>query len=379
MKLLTVFIGLLFSLFVLNKSTTTVTKSASEIKHKLQINHPGKENGEISNVILVEIQNKKGLAMEYYMDVESVICAEEVCKVVAVRLFWDEIGTYKKYELAENITLEKYDGKPFEKSDYLKLDTILAKGNSPFKEFRIEEILNTVVSYDDGTPPDAVSGATLIQIDANETIDGAALTCFTLWHWVNGEVQSKIRQISSENFKEQDFISYLNNGSLQHKMVALEQLILRKNYSKKLIESVIQQSNKNKELLKTAIIYFENGSSEIYFEAIGKLFENEDEPARIAIFNSLLKTTHKTPVSFYDKISKEMQSSTSFQEISMFFRLLEKQQTSSKTMLETSFLMLKKDLMISRRTYWFLKEQSLNNDQKRQLDSFYIKNKDKIE
>ena len=114
----------------------------NEIKHSISIKHPGEEG--TVEVVLIEVQNKNGLPVEYYMDVESVICLEEVCKVIPVTVFWNNIGEYKKYKLEEGATLEKYEANLFEPNDYKKIHTILQNKNSPLFDF----ILNPELVFD---------------------------------------------------------------------------------------------------------------------------------------------------------------------------------------------------------------------------------------
>jgi len=136
------FLLLLFPLWVFIQSGNTISENKTkEITHNIAVHHPGKGRDNIEHVELVEIQNKKGLSVEFYMDVESVICLEEVCKIVPVRIYWNNIGEYIKYELEDGVTLEKYEADFFEKEDYSKLQSILSNFNSPFKNVRVDEIL----------------------------------------------------------------------------------------------------------------------------------------------------------------------------------------------------------------------------------------------
>ena len=66
-------------------------------QYSISINHPGEK--ESVTITLHQALDKNGIPIEYYMDVPSVICLEEVCKVIPVRLFWNDLGKYQKYEL----------------------------------------------------------------------------------------------------------------------------------------------------------------------------------------------------------------------------------------------------------------------------------------
>ena len=377
MKLLMLFFGMFFSVLIFNQPRV-FTEKFTEIEHKIKVQHKGNKKSAIETV-LVEIKNKKGATIAFYTDVESVICAEQVCKVVAVRLFWDEMGNYKKYELADNILLEKYDGKPFEKNDYLKLDVILAKKNSPFKNLEIEEILNTVVSYDDGTEPDATSGATLIQIDENETVPGAALTCFTLWHWANGSIIQQIRDITGSGFQQENFKVYLKSKELNKQLFALEQLTVQKVFSTGFGDLVQEQVIQNSELFKLGLHYFENAPAEIYFNAIEGMYAKLDEKLTLEVLNSLLKSKNNPTKAFFESIGASILASKSYQEITLFYRLLEKNAIVSTKINTESLALLHEDIVISRRVFWFLKSQQLPDEQAQIVHAFYTKHKDNLE
>ena len=222
-------------------------------EHNVLIKHPGEEKP--IEVTLVEISNKEGLPVEYYMDVQSVICLQGVCKVILVRLYWDNIGNFKKYLLEEGKTLEKYKADLFDSSDYSKLHTILANPDSPFKDVRLNEVL-TVVNELDTHEVDAISGATALELDEKDTVTGASLTCYTLWHWANGEIISIIKNITGNSASSDNLFNFLINENKTYFFVALEVLNKRKIYTNKFVETIIQQSFKDENLLKTSIQYF---------------------------------------------------------------------------------------------------------------------------
>lgn len=177
-----------------------------EISHKIQIVHPGLNEGEPVESVLVERQNEKGETLEFFINVESVICTENKCKVVPVDIFWDRFGRYQRIELQKGTYLEKYEGEKFSRKDYRQLDKVLKNKNSVLANYKIEKITgapDTIQNKESLEDVDGITGATIISIDNTETIKGATLTCYTLWHWVNGGVSQIIREIS---LKEMDNI-----------------------------------------------------------------------------------------------------------------------------------------------------------------------------
>lgn len=176
-----------------------------EIEHEILVLHPGKNETEAVEVVLVERQHENGETLAFFMDVESVICTNNKCKVVAVRIFWDIFGNYDRIALEKDIYLEKYNGEAFSDKDYVKLNEILKNRNADLADYSIEEILEVEQANeteDDLQDIDAISGATIAAIAEDQTVKGATLTCYTLWHWANGGVTDIIQSIFFDKIQQ---------------------------------------------------------------------------------------------------------------------------------------------------------------------------------
>lgn len=370
-----IFLIVCFPIWLIGNFLISPAANSKTIQHKVIIKHPG--NKIPHDVILYEVQNEQGFPDKYYLDVKSVICLEEVCKVISVRIFWNEIGEYQKYELENNATLEKYEADLFEKEDYKKLHTIIQNPNSPFKETFIEDILTVVV--DDGTGNlDAVSGATAIHLDEKDTVPGAALTCFTLWHWAHGDVVSIIKTITGQSVSQEKLFSFLSNENRTYFFVSLEALKEHKNYSNLFVEEVIRQALENNDLLKASIQYIETAPSDIYFSSIRKLYLKGNELQKIEAIRALIRT--KTPINndYLIPFSEEIKPSKSYQEVSLFLDLLEITNLKNEKITQNVITLLESDFLIARRAYYYLKNQSLDNNQLEKVTIFFDKFKDRL-
>ena len=347
-----------------------------KIEHEITVGHPGNEDNGLEQSTLVEVRNKKGMAVEFYMNVESVICVKSVCKVVPVRIFWNNLGEYQKYELDKGVTLEKYEADLFEKQDYVKLHSILSNIDSPFKSVRIDEILT--VSDETHNDVDAVSGATALELDEEDTVPGAALTCFTLWHWAHGDIETIIRNFTGESLKKQDFKNYITSTKEKEQLFAIEQLLETKNYKKILVDAVINETSKNDNLLRSTFKYFNNASDKKYFQAIEKLFLKGNEKQKITALNSLLNSKRSVSSKYLDGLSKEVLSLKTYQEISIFLRLMKAKNSNSQEVIKHTIPLLVKDLLIARSVYWFLKDKNLSDEQQKKLALFYAENEDQL-
>lgn len=339
------------------------------------IKHPGEK--EPVKAILEEVQNENGLPIEYIMDVYSVICLEEVCKIIPVKLYWNAVGVYKKYELAEGETLEKYEADLFEPEDYIKLQSVLSDDYSPFKEVYIDEIL-TVPDEHGNEDVDAVSGATALELDEKDTVKGAALTCFTLWHWANGDVVSIIKNQTGVSASEEQLREYISHENNVYFHIALEELQNRDLFTKPIIETIIKKVLKDDTLLRTSFNYLKKASPELYFYAAKRLFFEGGKEQKLAAIISLRAINYEIPDAYLDNFSSEINKLNSYQEVSVLLGLMESKNQNSKTVIENVLPLLNADFLIARRAYWFLSNQKLNDEQQRVVNHFHERYQSKL-
>ncbi len=197
------------------------------------------------------------------------------------------------------VALEKAEGKYFTHDDYEKLDNILSNKRSSLKNIYKEEVVGSETT--EGV--DGVSGATII-LNTNDCVKGAVWTCYTLWHWVNGEVYNIIRDITGKELSRKALADHLRKEEIPFKIFALEQIIKRKNYEPEMIQLVLDQvSTLDYSIQKLMITYFEKASARIYFTSLGELLKNGTPDLRILCLNSLLNDSRPPIFSFFEQLS----------------------------------------------------------------------------
>lgn len=246
------------------------------VAHTIHVHHPAFEDNSTQELQLY--QTHTALESEFYLDVESVICIEHVCKIVPVRLFWDAFGRYKRYELGPKVALEKGIGQPFSEQDYMQLQSILADSSSPYKDISYYDITHEKVLGEGQV--DAISGATEIILNKEKTIIGAAWTCFTLWHWAHGKVTDKIRAISLGHLDQkqwQQLLQQQDSFILKHSLQALKQ---QHQFSKPLWETILKQYQEKNLALTPILDYLQAAPDTFYFDsllALHKVASNKDQ------------------------------------------------------------------------------------------------------
>jgi hypothetical protein len=340
-----------------------------EKSHSVMYSHPG-----LKDSILVKRTFFETPDNGYYMNVPSVYCTDDICKIDTLRIFWNDIGSYQRFELKPGVDLEKAKGELFTAQDYKKLHLILKDKNSPFKTFKIDNILSTQKEQNGAV--DIHSGATVLDIDEGAYVKGAVLTCFTLWHWANGQLQEIIKKITGDTATNQDFTAYLNHGDIDHKLFAINLLISRKIYEPQLLILVKDQYKLESLPVKRSVInYLENAPEEMYLSSILDLFNSDDSEQRVACLQSLLRSNANLTLYLYQKIYGQLSNLKTYHEVDLLLALLDKKDQNTEEIIKSLFSFLShSNILISRRVYWFLENQKLDKKQTKILERYSKKN-----
>lgn len=339
---------------------------------EVEIIHPGIGQEPVSKKLVQS--HCKSDELYYYMDVESVVCGDQQCRIDTVRIFWDELGFYKSMEVRSEYELEKKAGMSFDNTDYLKLDKILKDRESGLKEAFADEI----VANQSGNGVDATSGAT-INLHNKDYVKGAVWTCYTLWHWVNGDAYEIIRNLSGKSLSADELRTYLSSDSCQWKIFALEQLIRRKNYKSETIQLVLRTRVLDNHWGNLVVDYIKELPSDSFFMAISSLLQADYIDNKLLYLDTLLKTEKSPPIGYFDKLSYLLLDWNSYPLINSFLNILENKDIQSPEISARIIQLLKnKNFLIARRAYWFLKDQNLTTSQRRDLDNFFIDHEDRL-
>lgn len=362
-----------FAFFGVEKANEKVGQLI-KINHKVSIVHPGISDSEAIEYTLVEVNQDVNTANYFYMDVESVVCGSQVCKVDIVRLFWDELGQFTKLKMLNNSALEKNEGILFTKEDYNKLDVILSDVNSPLQNFYKHELVND----SHANAADAYSGATVV-INNNAIVEGAVWTCYTLWHWANGDVVSQIREITSSNYKNEALKAFLQSSNINYRVFALEQCIAKKLVQSDYLNQVVSMSFTSKKEVELMLAYLEFVNADAYGKSIHKLFKIYNKNQRVLLLNALIKTKQVLPTSFLEPFSANIVEEEFYQNIYLMLELFSIKKVNSPIVNQHVLELLNNEsILISRSAYYFLKGQKLESKSLVKLKSFESENKDRL-
>lgn len=148
-------------------------------------------NDTLPNDTLYICYSRANLPMAVYREIHTGVCADGLCKLIDIRIYWTITGRYLGYVLPHEQELTKKKHVTFSGANYEILHTILADSLSLLANYTLTNILpkNT-----DTLSVDAVSGATIPDLTPYIVAD-AAYTSHTLWHLVYGTSRDSLIKV----------------------------------------------------------------------------------------------------------------------------------------------------------------------------------------
>ena len=367
-----------FCKFILSLGLFAFVCSARADKAELlsvEIAHPELNEGKAQSCSLYRISDQAGCPQEYYMDVDSVACGDGVCEVIKVRLHWDALGGYIRYEFPKGGTLTKKGHKPFNRVDHEKLHLILSDSGSALRKFNPASLAAPDTAGDD---VDAVTKPTPLFYQ-NSVVKGAIYTCYTLWHWVNGDAAKKILELTSKTCSHEHLMRYVNEGSDKFFIFAVEQLGDRGVFDEATASAIIKRANEGRAVyMQGALSYFElaqmKGAQEFYYNAIMQFFAEGNSQKRTLCLRSLGESGQSGSDEFYKKMAGFLPELGSYFEVHLLLNILEAHNPDSVEIMKQVEKVLENDnFLIARRAFWFLEKRKLSEAQAKTVEAFRVK------
>jgi len=364
--------GLVVLFGVLSVGAAPTSNAAKGLSRRVNLAGPGNTGAISCNV--VQVFDSKG-DPRYFMDVGSVASADTKFEIVTVRLHFDPLGNYERYELPSGGRLTKRGHRPFSPDDHKKLHQLLSDPNSQLKTIKWDQITMPKSSASAGDKVDGITGATVLTRQGVIVV-GAAYTCYTLWHWSHGEVVNVIREMTSSASDKQDLIRYLRSGEYPYVAFATDQLQTRKLFDAATMDAVVHlMRHGNANLLGPALSYLAKASRETGTDCFLRCRDDAylvaDSNKRVQFLEALRDSTRELPSGYLDRFSGWLARADSYYEVHLLLTLLERGKVSSaEATSEAMSLLESKDPLVVRRSYQYLKAQKLNQSQQKKLEKF---------
>jgi hypothetical protein len=366
-------------LLALATAATAAEPAARALAHTVTIVHPGDAAARTLPHTLVQTFDADGEPCAYSMWVDSVICREKVCDVVKVRLHWDALGGYQRFEVAPGSQLTKLDHVPFTKADLAHLQDILSDPESPLKE--VDKEAMTAKPGKSPAGVDAVSGPTILTLKSAVVI-GAGYTCYDLWHWSNGLLADHIRSLTGTGSSKEKLHAFLSSGDTSAALLAIKHLGERGINDRATLDAILASATKGHEdLVNPTLAYLGKAApgEEVRDDAILRLFAGTGSKQRVLILDALTDSPAKRTPAFHDRLCDHLPSLETYYEVHLFLTLMEaKNPSSPKVLQKTAKLLDHEKFFVSRRAYQHLAKHTLPEDIQRRVDAYAEEHQDRL-
>jgi hypothetical protein len=360
-----------------------LAQAQSRVPHPVVVRHPSIAANEPTSYTLTQALDQCGHPIGYSMVVDSVVCAENLCKVVKVTMTWDALGVYQSYALAGGTILEKAridKEKPsrtnqawaaFTQADHEKLDRILRDSSSVLRTERILDLS----SYRDKSRVDGVTGATPRTLK-EAVVEGAALSSYHLWHWANGEVVAAARELTHLRCSEDLLRNFLCRDEPHYVLFALDHLRRHKLFSPSLVSAVIDvMSSGDYERIDLGLAYLRSAipDKDAFDDELAVLFTGSNGGGRIYLLG-LLGSEKEISGAFLDQMSSGLEETDTYYELHLFLNLVEKHQhVSDQILTRVLGFMEAENFFIARRAFRYLDKQTLAEPMMHRVKAFQKK------
>ncbi|TWU32027.1 hypothetical protein [Novipirellula artificiosorum] len=364
---------LIGALFVATPPAIHAGDSPATTAISRQIQLEGPDHTKVMETDVVQVLDARGDPSEYFMDVDSVVCADARCEIITVRIHFDPLGNYERYEIPSGGNLTKGGHKPFSIADHKRLHQILSDPYSQLKSIGWGDITLPKSTTEAGSDVDAISGPTLLS-KRNTVVVGAAYTCLTLWHWSHGQVAKVIREMTLRASDKQDLIRYLQSENEQYVVFAADQLRIQGWFDTDTLAAVVHVMRYgDANLTGPALTFLAEASSETGVDYFFRCCEEKclvtDPGKRIRFLEKLRETTLDLPHGYLDRLTGWLSRAESHYEVHLLLSLMERGNVfSDRAFSEAMSLLESQDSLVVRRSYRFLKSQDLSQTQQKKLE-----------
>lgn len=240
-------------------------------------------NDTLSNDTLYICFSRANLPVAVYREIHTGVCADGICKLINIRIYWTITGRYLGYVLPDEQELTKKKHVTFSGADYGILHNLLADSLSLLANYTLADILpkNT-----DTLTVDAVSGATVPDLTPYIVAD-AAYTSHTVWHLVYGSSRDSLNKVVQSFITISLLDSLINSKNAYDLLWAINNAAIIGQPTEKYIPYALQMlENGNYIIVKGALNFLDNNLpySETYQAALlNLLLRSNFDTKRLAI------------------------------------------------------------------------------------------------
>ena len=353
-----------------------------EVTHTVELVDPVSPDSPPRPYDVVQSLDEAGFPVGFSLSFETHVCNDKQCLPVEVTMMWDALGYFEGLTYPPAKPLTKKDHIPFTPADYAKLDRILRDRSSILRTWTLAflekplEPVNAVVVMEG---VDAMTAPTPTTV-RDSVIEDAAYTSWVLWHWANGPIVPKLREITEQRCNPAYLKHLLASEDRRHVDYALEHVIEHYPSDRQFVADVSriletgerEQIGRSLDFLETAI----PDKQKLHTRMIESCVRMRPADCPL-ILQKLAAEPNLSPATL-EALTAQL-SRLPYFPIHLILRMLEQREfASQKTLTDVVALLDGDDFFVARRAYEYLARQDLRADMQSKIDVFREKNGDRL-
>lgn len=331
--------------------------------------------------LLTQLSDEDGFPAGYRLTLVTHVCNDNQCLPVEVTMTWDALGYYTGLSYPPDKPLTKKEHVPFTAEDYAKLDRILRDQNSILRDWTLAFLEK---------PIEAASGENLIAgVDAmtaptpatvkDSVIEGAAYTSWALWHWANGPIVPKLRQMTEKKCTPA-YLKRLLASEDRHADYALQYLIDHHATDARFVDDVARILERGqREQISQALVFLEGAipdRQKFYVRLIEASARMRAADCPIVL--ERLAADPALPPTTLEALTEHL-SELPYFPVHLILRILEQRKfVSGKTTAAVAALLDSSDFFVARRACEHLAGQNLPAEVRSRVEAFREQNRDRL-
>ena len=331
---------------------------------------------------VTQLLDGNGYPAGYTLSFVTHVCNDNQCLPVEVAMTWDALGYFTGLSYPRGKPLTKKEHVPFTPDDYAKLDRILRDRNSILRDWSLaflEKPIETMGGENLIAGVDAMTAPTPATVK-DSVIEDTAYTSWALWHWANGQIVPKLRQITEQKSTPAFLKHLLASEDRRHADYALQYVIEHHPSGAEFVDDVVRiLETGQREQITQAIAYLEKAIPDRE-KRHGRLIEScaRMRAADCPIVLQSLAAEPNLPPATLEALAAHL-SELPYFPVHLTLRILEQRKfASEKTTANVAALLENNDFFIARRAYEHLASQTLQADMQNRVEAFRQKNHDRL-
>ncbi|MEI7732226.1 MAG: hypothetical protein WCO56_21805 [Verrucomicrobiota bacterium] len=325
---------------------------------------------------VVQFRDQNAFPVGYAMPLTTDVCADKNCRLLEVTLYWNAVGNFDRLEYPRGKPLTKKEHVPFTVDDYAKLNLILKDQDSLLARQSLAS-LTSPKALTNGV--DGVTGATPSAMK-EAVVEGAAYTTWVLWRWANGEIVSKLCDLTAQRCTPPCLKFLLHSKDQRCVGFALNQIMLQPAAGGQYLadaQHVLETGDS--QYIELALRYLASAAPDrknLHARLVESFYRMRDLNSPMIL--DYFAAERDLPQTTMETLTAHLIQLPYFQ-VHLILRLLEQNNFSSPTTeANVALLLAKEDFFIARRAYEHLLKQKLGVATQEKVTAFRERYRDRL-